>query len=450
MVIGHGGARAVSGKHKPYVNITPEGPEDGGDFGPYTPGTRTSGIQEALDYAHEHCRDVYIFGGRGGIHDGKLVEPGNVYELHETLRVPWSQFVKLDGGNYVLYYAQPTGDAVVIDSQMNCRYKFGLIVSNSDGAAVRIKPTTSGPDDFTVVTASVFDFSAICCFNASGTGLVLDSSQGIISNNYLFAEETNTQKMGVHISDHGGTGHPIANNNITVMFGNQMHSRGDCTGLRLGDPGSKRIFGNRFEGSFHAPRGVYLDEETGRYVTPEAFVPENAIGADVFAQRNELHLSFYGVREEGHDILFEPDSRDNTIYAMNLPSGVTNRAEYPTNRIVPNWSVGFGLPTPDLPESGRPIVNRNPYTTEILILDPGEVTDWTLTDAGSMPQRLSRNLSLADSLNRPPMEPLPDRAPVSHTVQGGLAAGQSITLEPGDSITLTYAVAPEWAWRALR
>jgi hypothetical protein len=67
-----------------------------------------------------------------------------------------------------------------------------------------------------------------------------------------------------------------------------------------------------------------------------------------------------------------------------------------------------------------------------------------------MPQRLSRNLSLADNLNRPPTDPPPDRKPISHTVRGGLTAGQSIKLEPGDSIALAYSVAPEWAWRALR
>ena len=64
-------------RRKPYVLVTLEGPEDGGDFGPHTPGTKTSGIQEALDYAHAHCRDVFIFGGRGGVHAGTEVEPGN-------------------------------------------------------------------------------------------------------------------------------------------------------------------------------------------------------------------------------------------------------------------------------------------------------------------------------------------------------------------------------------
>ena len=436
----------MASDHKPYVFVTLEGPDDGGDFGPHTPGTKTSGIQEALDYAHEHCRDVYVWGGRGGMHSGKGV-PGNVYTLEETLQIPWSQDFVMGGGNYLLGYNQKSGNAIEIDSQMNCRIKLGLCTSASeDGCTVLIKPKTPGPDDFKCITASIIESSAIC---SMGVGLVIDSSEGIIINSRIFAEECNTRTTGIYITDNGGAGYPISNNQVTVMFGNQMHAHGNSTGLQLGDPGTKRIFSNRIETSFHAPRGAYLNDE-GQYVTPEDFIPDNAVGASIFAQRNDLHLSFFGVRGEGHDIVFQPDSRDNTIYATNLPNGITNNANHPTNRIVPNWPVGFGLPTPSVPQSGRPIVNRNPYTAEILILDPGKVTDWTLTDAGSTPQRLSRNLSLADNLRRPPMEPLPDRAPVSHTIRGGLVAGQSIIVEPGDSVALTYTKAPEWAWRGLR
>jgi hypothetical protein len=33
------------------IVVSPDGPSDGGDFGPHTPGTQTSGLQEALDAA---------------------------------------------------------------------------------------------------------------------------------------------------------------------------------------------------------------------------------------------------------------------------------------------------------------------------------------------------------------------------------------------------------------
>ena len=182
----------MTDRRKPHVTVTLEGPDDGGDFGPNTPGTGTSGIQEAMDYAVAHSRDVQIWGGHIG---------DNAYALHETLRVPWGQDWRVDCGNCVLAYQGDTGDAVVIDSQMNCRIKLGLVGAHTDGAAVRIKPTTAGPDGFSVVTASVFDFSALV---TEGTGLVIDSSAGIIVNSRFFAEEFNTHRCGVHITDGRG------------------------------------------------------------------------------------------------------------------------------------------------------------------------------------------------------------------------------------------------------
>ena len=136
---------------KGWVHVTLNGPDDDGDFGPNTQGTKTGGIQEALDYAHENFRDVYIWGGRGGMDIKRLVAE-NVYHLKETLRVPWSQDFRLDSGNYVLNYEKKTGPAVHIDSQMSCKYKFGLVVSESKDPVVLVKPESAGPDNFSSVT----------------------------------------------------------------------------------------------------------------------------------------------------------------------------------------------------------------------------------------------------------------------------------------------------------
>jgi len=435
----------MSERRKPYVYVTLEGPDDGGDFGPHTLGTRTSGIKEALDYAHENCRDVYIFGGRGGLHAGVSV-PDNVYTLDETLRVPWSQDLKLDGGNYVLRYMQETGDAVVIDSQMNCRYKFGLIVCESDGAAVRIKPETPGPDDFVVVTASEFDFSAVV---AKGTGIVIDASEGSIINSRILAEETNTQGIGVHIADAGG-GHRFSNNIVHVMYTNQYHATGVSTGLRVGDPGCDGILYNRFETSLHAPRGAYFDEETKRYTVPEDFTPpENAIGADIFAQSNQFSLTFYGKRAPGSDVVFEPEARDNTVFVFNLPNGVTNRATVPNNRVVPNWPIGFGLATPPVPVTGTYAINTTSYLVQILIVDPGDVREWTVAGVEGSVAMAPFNLSLVESIG-PRQGAGPVATEACQTISAGLTPGQTIILEPGERIKLEYERAPRWRWKALR
>ena len=77
------------GEPKPtnQIVVSPQGPRDGGDFGPHTPGTKTSGLQEALDAAKRQAKDVYLAGGSW---TADKTEPV-VYHLHETLRVPWMQ-----------------------------------------------------------------------------------------------------------------------------------------------------------------------------------------------------------------------------------------------------------------------------------------------------------------------------------------------------------------------
>lgn len=431
---------------KPFVNVTLEGPDDGGDFGRNTPGTGTGGIQEAIDYAHANFRDVYIWGGRGGVHDG-VGTSANVYHLDESLRVPWSQDFQLDGGNYVLAYKPKHGHAVHIDSQMNCRYKFGLITSAAPEAVVAIRPETPGPDDFTVVTASVFDFGCAVSNHPEGTGILLDSSRGPIVNSKLFAEETNTQGTGMHLSDCDGKGHIISNNSVEILYGNQCHATGNCTGLQLGDPGTENILHNRLALSFHAPRGAHFDEKTKRYVTVEGLVAENAIGADICAQRNQLTLSFYGQRHPGQDIIFEEGARDNTITALSLPNGVTNKARIPSNRIITNWPAGFSVDTPPVPPSGKPVVNTSSHTVQVFIVEAGQVSSWTVADCGSTAQLIPYNLSLVDNLTDTPKPPGAQRESQSQTIASGLYAGQTVLLEPGDEISFDYSEPPVWRWK---
>lgn len=434
---------------KPFIFVTLQGPDDGGDFGPGTPGTKTGGIQEAIDHAHNICRDVYIWGGRGGLHEGKGL-PDNIYRLEETLRIPWSQDFRLDGGNYLLHHTGNSGPAVQIDSQMNCRYKFGLIASDAPGPVVCIKPESSGPDDFTVITASIFDFSCVVSHHPGGVSIQLDSSEGPIINSSFFAEETNATGTGVYLSDNGGQGHAISNNNIRVMYGNQYHSRGDCTGLRLGDPGTDKIRHNTLEMSFHAPRGAYFDHEKKAYATIEDYIGEQAVGTTIHAQRNVMNLSFFGSREPGMDIVFEEDARDNTIMALNLPNGVTDRANVPTNKITTNWPVGFAVETPVIPASGEPIVNRSSFSVQVLILEPGTVLSWSMFDPGSTPQLNPYNLSLVDNL-KGALNPVgPDQKKTEVRIEGGLHSGQTFTLDPGDAISFDYSAPPKWRWKATR
>ena len=77
------------------IVVSPNGPADGGDFGPQTPNTKTSGLQEALDAAKARAKDVYLAGGSWTADKTTPV----VYHLHETLRVPWALLFKQPAGN---------------------------------------------------------------------------------------------------------------------------------------------------------------------------------------------------------------------------------------------------------------------------------------------------------------------------------------------------------------
>ena len=370
-----------------YVVVSPQGPGDGSDFGPQTSNTRTAGLQEALSFAKEKNRDVYIAG------------PG-VYSLEETLRIPWRQNFRLDGGEYVINYPKPTGDAIVIDSQMNCFLKLGLIVSQSPEAVVRMKPETKGPDGFVVIVASDFYFNAFVGggdvwgrpgARGKGMGLWMDGSVGPIVNNRIFSIEANACDKGLYMTGR------VSHNWIQIPF---MHL---CNvHVQIGDQNSSGQRGNVIE--------AYVD---GAAV-------EGSVGAQIFGQENVLTLNL-GRFAAGKGVIFEAPAKDNLITAINLQGRVTNNAAVPTNRVVTAQPEGFALTTPAVPPSGQDEVNRNFSPVEIVVLAPGKVAGWTVTDAKGK----------------------------TLTVPAGLAAGQRFVLNPGEKVKLDYSSAPTWRWRGL-
>ena len=142
---------------------------------------------------------------------------------------------------------------------------------------------------------------------------------------------------------------------------------------------------------------------------------------EVFGQRNFLTLTAHA-HAPNRNVIFQRSARDNLIYAINLAEGITNHALVPTNRIVTSWPVGFSIDTPEVPPPGEPVVNRHPYTIEVNVTAPGQVSQWTKTDASG----------------------------TALTFDAGLFAGQSFLLDPGDSVAIEYSQAPQWRWKALR
>lgn len=383
-----------------YVIVSPEGPKDGGDFGPNTPDTKTSGIQEAFDFAKANRKDVYI---AGGTMPDKF-KNGVVYHIQETIRIPWFQDFRLDGGEYVINLDKNTGDAIVIDSQMSCRFKFGLIVAPTDGAVVRIKPETKGPDDFIVTTASTFEFNAIVgggsVFNDGkkaplGFGLVLDASHGPIVYNKIYATEMIACDVGLQITSGPEGKDAVAMNRFEIPFLHlcKIH-------MQIGDA-QAHVAGNTFD------------------VTIDGGGVEGAFGMRVFGKDNLFTLRIANI-PVGNGIIFEGPAERNKINMIYPAAGYTNNADNPNNVIIPQVSAGFGIETPPVPASGETVVNRTPYVVDILVTSAGSITGWTLTDTSGVSQDFS----------------------------GTWTAGQSIRLAPGEKIAVRYSEAPAWRWRS--
>lgn len=288
------------------IVVSPQGPEDGGDFGPKTPGTKTSGLQEAINHAREVQRDVYIVGGGAKVAFKNPV----VYTLTETLRIPWMQDFRLDGGQAVIQNNGP-GDAIVFDSQMSAWFKFGLVVSASQGAVVRLRPETAGPDNFKVITACRFEFGAIVGAGhvfpgeearGKGVGLFLDAEHGPIDANEFMLSEVIACDTGIKLSE-GST-----NNWIRSPFTHLCN-----THITVGEQGGLRTRLNRIE--------AFIDG---------AGIPGNT-GVAIAGQHNLLTLSF-GSTASDRNIVLLPGAASNLLTCVNLPNGITNESTA-TNRL---------------------------------------------------------------------------------------------------------------------
>jgi hypothetical protein len=384
--------------------VSPQGPNDGGDFGPHTPGTKTSGLQEAFDAAKARAMDVYLAGGSWTADKTQPV----VYNLNTTLHVPWMQNFRLDSGHCVLNYTQKTGDAIVFDSQMSCSYRLGLVVSLSDGAVVRLKPTTAGPDRFKVITSIELVVNALVGGGGAwpggephkneldktrrwfGTGLWLDGSEGPIDGNKITVVETVGCGVGLLLTGR------VSRNTIEET---NIHLSGDH--IRIGSPDDALPNDNRIE-AFMDCQGI-----------------ENSAGAIVFGQRNLLTLSSRPF-PKGLDLVFEKSAASN-LAMFHGPFRAADHSPDRSNRIIaPAGSSKQAVDVP-VPTSGQPARNDGLVPVEIRILTPGKVRSWSEQSRQGQPQEI--------------------RAP--------LFAGQSIILRPGESVKLDYSEPPTWRWKEL-
>ncbi len=297
--------------------------DESGQFGPQTPGTKTAGWQEAIDYCVEHGQDLYAKGGWGG--------RKAIYHVQDTIRIPATQDFRIDGGVYVINWEgpadDPAKDLMIIDSSMNCEYHFGIFVYGGAGAALRIRPEHPVPiDGFPVVVETEIKSQGLADpqpfvrgERRAGTGLVLDATRaGITCSRFDFVGgilnfQTCVAAMGSFRQNHFSCLH--------------LHTNADKSTLLTLGPGCSQ---NVVEVAIGVDMGA-----------------EDVRGIVVEGSNNTFQMMTRGSFPRGNDLILEGAAAGNRIDvihgkdAFDPADFLTDKADKATNRLT--W-VGGRVP----------------------------------------------------------------------------------------------------------
>jgi hypothetical protein len=371
-----------------YTVLSPGGPSDGGDFGPNTQGTQTAGFQEAINFAANNHKDLFV---------GRRME----YDAQSPIAFPPLENFLLKSGNYLLRIFVTTGSCMSFDSLENSEFQLGMMGSNYQtpltASILKVKPQSPTPSGLVgVVNNTIF----LSCLGGGGWGWGGYPSYGI----------------GLHLDGSQG---PINCNRMVVM-----EPIACATGILL-DQGE--ICGNLIDSRFNHINNNELVVNTGSFNRINMlFSGGGNIGTTVaadFEGGNENLCRFNFDNTFTKYLVFGPNTRDNLVYVKDLPvGGITNNATSASSRVIPLKPVGFGVTTPSFPNSGADLENRSSYLVVATITSAGAVSSWTQTDTSGL----------------------------SQVINAGLYIGQLIYLEPGEKVRFTYSGMPTWRWKALR
>ena len=359
------------------IIVSPQGPSDGGNFGPETPGTQTAGFAEAFAYAAKNGKkEIFIVGG-----------PNITYNLETTLILPAIENLQVEGGTYTMNFPQTTGDCLVIDdaARTKFRYKFGIVSAPNltDGSLVSVQPSGSGVLENCGI--EIYAIVAQASTNDSVTGLKLNS----LNDSKIKVENIEGCNTGIHM---------VSGNNNALT----------CSSIVSCDT-------------------MLYVEAASNCEVDASFTTGNrpdAVGADIAAGSNNLYnLVWMDAFAQNSGLVLGNQATDNIIKVMNLPlNAMVQTSNPPTNRIIALKSYGFELTTPAMPPSGQFAINDTGFGIVVMITNAGTVSSWSLKDTSG----------------------------TVSTISASVYTGQSIMLEPGESIRLTYTAVPSWRWRILK
>lgn len=241
----------------------------------------------------------------------KVVMREGLYFLTKTWTIPPTQNFELDCGSAVFTYTLNTGDMIVVDSFMNCTFRFGILNpgsgSGTSGKCVKIKPTTVGPDSLIIGTVSTFYFLAL--INSNGTALSVDATNGSVGPNFFYINELTDCQLGIELLS-PPTDRWI-HSNIFYLNGHSL-----VNGIQVGQSNTGRLARNEFNGT------LSCNDSAGN------------IGVEVWDNRNIIRLSLARCSVSKNNIIFRSGASNN-LFVGYIEDGLTDESGNTSNRIIP-------------------------------------------------------------------------------------------------------------------
>ena len=260
-----------------------------------TSGTKTSGVQEAINYAVSNNLDLVVY-GRGlqvkniSFSNGQANYPNNgFYQMLQGLVFPAMNNKTIRIYNVTFNYGVSGIDsAITFNGANSVDFELtGQVVSIASGTGIRFYPGSSQP-----ITNSRFRIGSVG--PGENIGILFDLSAGSISNNKFFITEVLKDNYNLLVAI------PAANslfsqNYVRVLTAHQINS----IGLQIGQNSANaaNISNNQFV--------AFLDPDNGN--------PD--VGVQVWGKNNQVLASVrasFGVRT-GRGISLEPSSSGNNI-----------------------------------------------------------------------------------------------------------------------------------------
>ncbi len=458
---------------KPYITVSAKGisnglsdiENDGADFGPDTPGTQTSGIQEAIDYAIS-AGNVSQY-GHYGLWDFKRIKllPG-FFVINDNATIYFNNTTNNPTG--IIFEGSSISEYVTVIAKLNSLSSPIISFSSPSGSSTGITATAMQFKNFAVwyYGSASNAASGVTVVNLSAQSeigsaamrfenLIIESSNPI--NNVMLDVSGYEDSVidNVFTSNAGGS----YNSNITqpslkaymsngnVKIYNGQHSGIDIqaqmailSGTVIGTgAGAGIIWRPTNNGSSLILDGVYFGGTLTRLITHQQTTWGASVNSNVIINGGLMsktpvtngdymidvpygyHYYFF------NGTTFFNNNSSDTLYLFNPTNfsnirGVYGLSMYNAYPLMFNYVTinSISVSTPSVPASGTAVNNTYSIPIEVY-LNGGTVTQVTRTSGGTNYTVFSN--STGASLN-----------------------GLTIRLEPGDSITLTYTAAPTWAW----